>query len=239
MGEYQLIEYRPNRWIKIDPRAGVVRPATAQEVAAWLKEQEAKSAGEDPPEQKGVAPAADPMTPEPATPEPATPEPGPEPSKSDGHGAPQKPSPKPEPVKPPQPAQRDRVRPLPGHRRVTSTFKDHRSRRPPSTAPGIDLACPRGTEVRAWAAGKVIRACRSEAGGLSVWILHDGGIRTYYAHLRAVSVREGETVAAGQKIAESGNTGHSTGPHLHFAMVRNGAYVDPAPYLPAEERVTA
>jgi murein DD-endopeptidase MepM/ murein hydrolase activator NlpD len=213
MGKYELIEYRPNRWIKIDPQAGVVGPATPEEVAVWQSAQEEMAAASDPADEDAPSKA----------------------SEGDSHGAPQKPEPKPRPVEPSQPDGRGSVRPLTIPCRVTSTFTGHRNRTPPSTAPGIDLACKEGTEVRAWAAGRVIRSRWSDAGGRSLWILHDDGFRTYYAHLSSVSVLEGETVVAGQKIAESGDTGHTTGPHLHFSVVRNGQYVDPAGYLPAEE----
>jgi murein DD-endopeptidase MepM/ murein hydrolase activator NlpD len=233
MGKYQLIEYRPNRWIKVDPQTGVIGPPTPQEVAAWQSAQQVQGA-ESVAAEKADTPLA-PGAGQPTAPEPVAPDPPSEASEGATRGAPQKPGPKPKPVEPTKPEGQGPVRPLAGRRRVTSTFADHLSRTPPSTAPGIDFACAVGTEVRAWAAGRVIRSRWSDGGGRSLWILHDNAIRTYYAHLSSVSALEGETVAVGQKIAESGNTGHTTGPHLHFSVVRNGKYVNPDKYLPAEE----
>ena len=87
--------------------------------------------------------------------------------------------------------------------------------------------------MRAWARGKVIRSRWSDGGGRCLWLQHGGGIKTYYAHLNAAFVLEGEVVSAGQKIGESGTTGSSTGPHLHFSVVKDGKYVDPEPFVKA------
>jgi murein DD-endopeptidase MepM/ murein hydrolase activator NlpD len=125
--------------------------------------------------------------------------------------------------------------PLVKKHRTTSSFQDHKDRNPPSKAPGLDFGCPTGTEVRAWTAGKVIRSRWSAGGGRSLWIQHGRGLKTYYAHLNCVCVLEGESVSAGQKIGETGSTGHSTGPHLHFSTVRKSQYVDPDKLLVFEE----
>jgi murein DD-endopeptidase MepM/ murein hydrolase activator NlpD len=234
MGEYQLLEYRPNRWIKVDAQAGVVAPATPQEVGAWLSTQKVEPTQTVVLQQAGAWPAPESGPPAGAAPI-AFENPPAAVNRGDAHGAPQKPSPKPKPVEPTKPQSQGPVRPLSGRRRITSTFASHRNRKPPSTAPGIDFACPTGTEIRAWAAGRVVRSRWSSGGGRSLWIDHGYGIRTYYAHLNSLWVLEGETVAAGQKIGESGNTGHTTGPHLHFSVTHNGRYVDPAKYLPPEE----
>jgi murein DD-endopeptidase MepM/ murein hydrolase activator NlpD len=114
---------------------------------------------------------------------------------------------------------------------ITSSFQAHRNRTPPSKSPGIDLACPPGTDVRAWAGGKVARSRWSQGGGRSLWIHHGRGLQTYYAHLSCVHVLEGETVKAGQKIGESGNSGNTTGPHLHFSVIKKRQYVDPEEFL--------
>ena len=68
-----------------------------------------------------------------------------------------------------------------------------------------------------------------------MWIQHEQGFRSYYAHLDSVCVLEGETVSASQKIGESGNTGHTTGPHLHFSLMRKGEYTDPESLLSFED----
>lgn len=96
---------------------------------------------------------------------------------------------------------------------------------------GIDLGVPVGTPVRAARAGKVIYAGPSSGYGLRVDLDHGGGVVTRYAHLSRIDVPLGRDVAAGSTFALSGNTGHSTGPHLHFELRLGGRAVDPSPYL--------
>jgi murein DD-endopeptidase MepM/ murein hydrolase activator NlpD len=86
---------------------------------------------------------------------------------------------------------------------------------------GIDIAAPSGTSVIASGAGRVIIArVGSYNGGYGnmVVISHDGGVQTVYAHLRTVNVNVGQSVVQGQIIGQVGNTGKSTGPHLHFEV---------------------
>jgi LysM repeat protein len=86
---------------------------------------------------------------------------------------------------------------------------------------GIDLAHTLGTPVMAAAGGRVISARSSGYNGgygNMIIITHDNGTQTVYAHLRAVYVVNGQTVTQGQTIGELGNTGKSTGPHLHFEI---------------------
>lgn len=98
---------------------------------------------------------------------------------------------------------------------------------------GIDIGMPIGTSVRASAAG-VVSFTGFDPGGYGNWIeiKHDGVHRTRYGHLSRIMVRNGQRVAQGQEIAKSGNTGGSTGPHLHFEIRKNGAAVNPLPLLP-------
>ncbi|QKV96801.1 transglycosylase family protein [Streptomyces sp. NA02950] len=101
---------------------------------------------------------------------------------------------------------------------------------------GVDFAVPIGTPVHAAAGGKVVTAGWGGAFGYQVVIRHTGGLYTHYAHLSAVSVRAGQTVEAGRRIARSGNTGNTTGPHLHFEVRTRpdyGSDVDPLAYLRA------
>jgi murein DD-endopeptidase MepM/ murein hydrolase activator NlpD len=96
---------------------------------------------------------------------------------------------------------------------------------------GIDLAVPSGTPVVASASGTVIVAGWMGGYGNLVVIDHGNGIATAYGHNTTVTVSYGQSVAQGQLIAYSGNTGHSTGPHVHFEVRVNGAPVDPLGYL--------
>jgi murein DD-endopeptidase MepM/ murein hydrolase activator NlpD len=96
---------------------------------------------------------------------------------------------------------------------------------------GIDLAVPNGTPVVAAAAGTVIVAGWMGGYGNLVVVDHGGGISTAYGHNTSVTVGVGQQVAQGQLIAYSGNTGHSTGPHVHFEVRINGGAVDPMGFL--------
>lgn len=93
--------------------------------------------------------------------------------------------------------------------------------------PGIDLAVPAGSDVRASGGGAVRAAGTDPAYGLFVLLQHPEGYETMYGHLSRVLVVKGERVRAGQVIGLSGNTGRSTAPHLHFEVRRNGRQVDP------------
>ncbi len=96
---------------------------------------------------------------------------------------------------------------------------------------GIDWAVPTGTAVMASSGGTVVRAGWGSGYGYVVYIRHPDGRETRYAHLSKVLVKVGETVKQGEKIALSGNTGRSTGPHLHFEILINGSQVNPLQYL--------
>ncbi len=95
------------------------------------------------------------------------------------------------------------------------------------THPGIDLAVPVGSEVRATGGGVVREAGQDSAYGLYILIQHPQGYQSMYGHLSRLLVSRNEAVRAGQVIALSGNTGHSTAPHLHFEIRRAGKSVDP------------
>jgi murein DD-endopeptidase MepM/ murein hydrolase activator NlpD len=97
--------------------------------------------------------------------------------------------------------------------------------------PGIDFGVPVGTPVHAARAGKVISAGGFGGYGLKVDLDHGQGVVTRYAHLSRIDARLGETVAAGATVGLSGNTGDSTGPHVHFEVRLNGKDTNPAPYL--------
>jgi len=95
------------------------------------------------------------------------------------------------------------------------------------THPGIDLAVPVGSDVRASGGGVVREAGQDSAYGLYVLIQHPQGYQSMYGHLSRLLVGRNEAVRAGQVIALSGNTGRSTAPHLHFEIRRGGRSIDP------------
>lgn len=97
---------------------------------------------------------------------------------------------------------------------------------------GIDLEVPEGTEVYAARAGRVLFAGYRGGYGLSVVLQHDHGYRTVYAHLSEIFVYRGQFIEGGQRLALSGNTGSSTGPHLHFEILRYGKALNPLALLP-------
>ena len=114
---------------------------------------------------------------------------------------------------------------------IASTY-GYRSSPWPEFHRGVDLAADYGTTVRAAAAGTVVSAGWDPGGfGIKVDIDHGNGYHTWYAHLSRVNVVAGQHVTKGLPIAAVGSTGESTGPHLHYQVMYNGATVDPAPFL--------
>jgi len=97
---------------------------------------------------------------------------------------------------------------------------------------GIDLAAPIGSPIRAAASGRVVHV-ESQIGnyGRFVIVRHPDGFQTLYAHLQDFAVRNGQSVSRGQRLGTMGNTGRSTGPHLHFSVIHNGRFVNPLRYL--------
>lgn len=97
---------------------------------------------------------------------------------------------------------------------------------------GIDLANDIGTPVRASRSGRVSYSGWSSGYGRVVMIEHDQGYTTVYGHLSESFVAEGQYVKTGQSIAAMGNSGYSTGPHLHFEVRKNGTPINPYNVLP-------
>jgi len=96
---------------------------------------------------------------------------------------------------------------------------------------GIDLQAKTGTSVYAAAGGKVVLASWYYGYGNCIVIDHGNGMKTRYAHLSSYNCKVGDSVSRGQMIAKSGNTGNSTGPHLHFEVIINGSTKNPVNYL--------
>lgn len=92
---------------------------------------------------------------------------------------------------------------------------------------GMDFAVKKGTPVLAAAEGCVYRTGMDEENGNYVILIHKSGDCTYYAHCDSVIVEAGDMVACGQQIATVGNTGKSTGAHLHFGVSWQGAFIQP------------
>jgi murein DD-endopeptidase MepM/ murein hydrolase activator NlpD len=97
--------------------------------------------------------------------------------------------------------------------------------------PGLDIVAPTGTPVEATAAGRVVYAGWKAGWGRCVEIDHGGGIKTFYAHCRTLKVSSGENVFRGDVIATVGNSGRSTGTHLHYGVLARGNWVNPDNYV--------
>lgn len=96
---------------------------------------------------------------------------------------------------------------------------------------GVDIAVPTGTPVRAMAPGRVAFAGTMRGYGRVVILDHATGVRTVYAHLSEIRVRQGQQLQGRPVIALSGSSGRASGPHLHFEILRRGDAEDPVPLL--------
>ena len=101
---------------------------------------------------------------------------------------------------------------------------------------GIDFMSPTGQPIRAAGAGVVVYSANHPQYGNMVEIDHGNGLVTRYAHASKLDVKVGDVVVIGQKVAEVGSTGRSTGPHLHFEVRVRGAAVNPNKYLQKNSR---
>lgn len=97
---------------------------------------------------------------------------------------------------------------------------------------GLDLAVAEGTEVVAVKSGTVIEVRTSATYGKLLRFETTDGYTILYAHLSEILVKQGEKIKQGQVVARSGNTGLSTGPHLHYGIYRKGKLLNPKEYLP-------
>ena len=96
---------------------------------------------------------------------------------------------------------------------------------------GVDFAGPEGTVVSSVAAGLVTFSGERAGFGQMVEINHGNGLATRYCHNEKLLVKQGDMVRKGQDVSLMGSTGHSTGPHLHFEVLKNGAQVDPLRFI--------
>jgi murein DD-endopeptidase MepM/ murein hydrolase activator NlpD len=94
---------------------------------------------------------------------------------------------------------------------------------------GMDFTAPTGTEIYATGDGVVVNVERKRSGyGYNIVIDHGYGYRTRYAHMSKYIVRKGQKIKRGEVIGYVGNTGTSTGPHLHYEVEKNGKKINPA-----------
>ena len=98
---------------------------------------------------------------------------------------------------------------------------------------GVDLAADTGTAISCFADGTVTAVGESSSYGRYCIVTHEGGYSTLYAHCSRVTASSGTAVKEGQKIAEVGESGMATGPHLHFELHRDGTYLNPIYYVSA------
>lgn len=114
--------------------------------------------------------------------------------------------------------------------RITSNFgwRVHPITGEQSFHRGVDLAVPKGTPVHTIGDGVVTWAGNRGHSGQTVIVRHNDGSESIYGHLEKIQVAEGSTISSGQVLGLSGNTGRSTGPHLHFEILSGGHAVDPA-----------
>lgn len=106
----------------------------------------------------------------------------------------------------------------------------------PSMHEGLDFVAPVGTPILATAAGRVIQAAYNGAYGNMVEVAHAEGFVTRYAHLQTILVKPGQDLRAGDRLGLLGNTGRSTGPHLHYEVLYRGQAMHPVKALQAWSR---
>lgn len=123
--------------------------------------------------------------------------------------------------------------PVPGHTRISSYYgyRIHPIFKTKKLHTGIDIPAPTGTAIKAASDGTIIYSDWLGGYGKAVMVDHGGGIVTLYGHNSSLVAKVGQKVKRGDTIAKAGSTGNSTGPHCHFEVRKNGAYVDPMPWL--------
>jgi len=120
---------------------------------------------------------------------------------------------------------------LPCEGDISSHYGPRRMRRRTRMHKGIDIAAPTGTPIVAPADGRVAFVGRKGGYGLTVVLEHNGQLSTLYAHNSKILVQEGDYVSKGDEISRVGNTGRSTGPHLHYEVRIDDEPVDPSEFI--------
>lgn len=123
--------------------------------------------------------------------------------------------------------------PCPSSKRITSYFGPRKApvKGASTYHKGIDIGAPTGTSIIASASGVVTTATYSRSAGNYIVISHGGGLSTVYMHCSKLYVSVGQQVNKGDSIGAVGSTGYSSGPHLHFGILKNGTYVNPLDYV--------
>lgn len=117
------------------------------------------------------------------------------------------------------------------HYRLSARFNDGGSNWSSGHHTGLDFGDSIGVKVRAAEDGVVVKAGFDGPYGNSIVIKHANGLKTRCGHLSKILIKKGEHVSAGQLIGRVGDTGNTTGPHLHFEVIKKGKPVDPEKYL--------
>jgi murein DD-endopeptidase MepM/ murein hydrolase activator NlpD len=118
---------------------------------------------------------------------------------------------------------------------ITQQFNDDTTQTN-TTHPGIDIAAEEGVNIKAPAPGTVFEVKEDQYYGNMIVIKHDNGLITRYGHCAKVFVAQNEKVERGQTIAVVGNTGHSTAPHLHYELIRNGKNINPMEFISSRNK---
>lgn len=110
-------------------------------------------------------------------------------------------------------------------------YRDHPTMNRHTIHGGVDIAAKEGSAVAAFAAGTVEYIGESDDFGLYLQIIHENGVKTFYAHCSKLCVKKGQRVSAGETVALVGSTGESTGSHLHFEIKYGGQRLNPEYYI--------